>query len=84
MDEEKLKKLKLRIAYLRKIGKEGKAMNLEKKISDKKAKKEYKDERGPTGVGKIIKKIKKKVVETAETVKDKIPEITIKKKEKKQ
>ena len=29
MDEEKLKKLKLRIAYLRKIGKEGKAMNLE-------------------------------------------------------
>tara|TARA_R110002050_G_scaffold193543_1_gene328558 strand:- start:5603 stop:5857 length:255 start_codon:yes stop_codon:yes gene_type:complete len=84
MDEEKLKKLKLRIAYLRKIGKEGKAMNLEKKISDNKAKEEYKKERGPTGVGKIIKKIKKKVVETAETVKDKLPEITIKKKEKKQ
>jgi len=39
MDEEKIKRLKEKIAYLRKMGKEDKAMNLERRIKQSKIKK---------------------------------------------
>jgi len=46
------------------------------------AKAEYKEKRGKTGIGKIIKKVKDKVVDTAEKVKDELPEVTVKIKKK--
>ena len=41
MDEEKIKRLREKIAYLRKMGKEEKAMNLERRIEQAQIKKDY-------------------------------------------
>ena len=59
MDEEKLKKIKAKIAYFRKIGQNQKADQLENKIIKADAKKELREEVGPTKVGGAIQKIKK-------------------------
>lgn len=61
MDEEKLKKLQAKIAYFRKIGQNQRADQIENKITKKKAKEEYKEEKGPSKVGKIIKKVKSSI-----------------------
>jgi hypothetical protein len=64
MDEEKIKRLKEKIAQLRKLGKENKAMNLEKKIQKKAIKKDFKQNKTRTNTGQKIQDIKKKVKET--------------------
>ena len=56
MDEEKIKRLKEKIAYLRKMGKEDKAMNLERRIKQSKIKKDYRENRTPSKIGKILRK----------------------------
>lgn len=79
---DKIEKLRLKVEYYKKAGKLQQAYNLEKKIKQLLAKAEYKEKRGKTGVGKIIKKVKDKVVETAEKVNDELPKVTIKIKKK--
>ena len=69
MDEEKIKRLREKIAYLRKMGKEGRAMNLERKIEQAQIKKDYKENRTPSKVGKVLRKIKKSVTKLPELVK---------------
>ena len=64
MDEEKIKRLKERIAQLRKLGKENKAMNLEKKLKKKAIKKDFKQNKTRTKTGEKFQAIKKKVKET--------------------
>ena len=68
MDEEKIKRLREKIAYLRKMGKEGRAMNLERKIEQAAIKKDYKENRTPSKVGKVLRKIKKGVTKSAEKI----------------
>ena len=74
MDEEKLKKIRARIKYLRKIGKNQKADQLANKITKVNAKKEYKKERGKTGVGSFIKKVSSGVKNAAKTVANEVKE----------
>jgi len=74
MDEEKIKRLREKIAYLRKMGKEGKAMNLERKIEQAAIKKDYKANRTPSKVGKVLRKIKKGVTNAASAVKNEVKE----------
>ena len=79
---DKIEKLRLKVEYYKKAGKHQQAYNLEKKIKQLMAKAEYKEKRGKTGIGKIIKKVKDKVVDTDEKVKDELPEVTVKIKKK--
>ena len=74
MDEEKIKRLREKIAYLRKMGKEGKAMNLERKIEQAAIKKDYKANRTPSKVGKVLRKIKKGVTNAADAVVNEVKE----------
>ena len=74
MDEEKIKRLREKIAYLRKMGKEGKAMNLERKIKQAKIKQDYRENRTPSKVGKVLRKIKKGVSNAANTVVNEVKE----------
>ena len=74
MDEEKIKRLKEKIAYLRKMGNEEKAMNLERRIKQAAIKKEYKETRTPSKVGKVLRKIKKGVSNAANTVVNEVKE----------
>ena len=74
MDEEKIKRLREKIAYLRKMGKEGKAMNLERKIKQAKIKQDYMENRTPSKVGKVLRKIKKGVSNAANTVVNEVKE----------
>jgi hypothetical protein len=74
MDEEKIKRLREKIAYLRKMGKEGKAMNLERRIEQAAIKKEYKENRKPSKVGNVLRKIKKGVSNAANTVVNEVKE----------
>lgn len=74
MDEEKIKRLREKIAYLRKMGKEGKAMNLERKIEQAKIKKDYRENRTPSKVGKVLRKIKKGVTNAADAVVNEVKE----------
>jgi len=74
MDEEKIKRLKEKIAYLRKMGKEDKAMNLERRIKQSKIRKDYRENRTPSKIGKILRKAKKAVVNTANTVANEVKE----------
>lgn len=78
MDEEKIKRMREKIAYLREIGNENKAMNLERRIENAQAKKEFKENRTPSKVGKFIKKVKAKVVEKAKNVKENLPKVEVK------
>ena len=63
MDEEKIKRLKEKIAQLRKLGKENRAMNLERKLKNKAIKKDFKQNKTRTKTGEKIQSIKKKVKE---------------------
>lgn len=74
MDEEKIKRLREKIAYLRKMGKEGKAMNLERKIKEAKIKKDYRETRTPSKVGSVLRKIKKGVTNAADAVVNEVKE----------
>ena len=67
MDEEELKKAREKIAYLRAMGKEGRAMNLERKIEQKIIKKKYK---GPSGISRLLKKGKEVLSKTKDAVVD--------------
>ena len=67
MDEEELKKAREKIAYLRAMGKEGRAMNLERKIEQKAIKKKYK---GPSRISKLLKKGKEVLSKTKDAVVD--------------
>jgi hypothetical protein len=70
MDEEELKKAREKIAYLRAMGKEGRAMNLERKIEQKIIKKKYKENKGPSGISRILKKGKEVLSKTKDAVVD--------------
>jgi len=74
MDEEKIKRLREKIAYLRKMGKEGKAMNLERRIKQAAIKKDFKENRTPSKVGKVLRKIKKGVTNAADAVVNEVKE----------
>ena len=67
MDEEELKKAREKVAYLRAMGKEGRAMNLERKIEQKAIKKKYK---GPSRISKLLKKGKEVLSKTKDAVVD--------------
>ena len=67
MDEEELKAAREKIAYLREMGKEGRAMNLERKIEQKIIKKKYK---GPSRISKLLKKGKEVLSKTKDAVVD--------------
>ena len=70
MDEEELKKAREKIAYLRAMGKEGRAMNLERKIEQKAIKKKYKESKGPSRISKFLKKGKEVLSKTKDAVVD--------------
>ena len=70
MDEEELKALREKIAYLREMGKEGRAMNLERKIEQKIIKKKYKESKGPSGISRLLKKGKEVLSKTKDAVVD--------------
>lgn len=63
MDEEKIKRLREKIAKLRRLGKENRAMNLERKIKQKSIKEDFKQTKTRTETGEKIQEIKKKVKE---------------------
>ena len=90
MDEEELKALREKIAYLREMGKEGRAMNLERKIEQKIIKKKYKENKGPSGISRFLKKgkevlsnTKDAIVDAAEDVAEKVTPVIKKIKKKK-
>lgn len=70
MDEEELKALREKIAYLREMGKEGRAMNLERKIEQKIIKKKYKEKKGPSGFSRFLKKGKEVLSNTKDAIVD--------------
>ena len=70
MDEEELKKAREKIAYLRAMGKEGRAMNLERKIEQKIIKKKYKENKGPSGISRLLKKGKEVLSNTKDAIVD--------------
>ena len=74
MDEEKIKRLREKIAYLRKMGNEEKAMNLERRIKQSAIKKEFRKNRTPSKVGKVLRKIKKGVSNAADAVVNEVKE----------
>ena len=63
MDEEKIKRLKEKIAKLRKLGREERAMNLERKLKNKSIRKNHKQTKTRTNTGEKIQEIKKKIKE---------------------
>lgn len=63
MDEEKIKRLKEKIAKLRKLGREEKAMNLERRLKNRSIKKNHKQTKTRTKIGDKIQEIKKDVKE---------------------
>lgn len=70
MDEEELKALREKIAYLREMGKEGRAMNLERKIEQKIIKKKYKEKKGPSRISRFLKKGKEVLSNTKDAIVD--------------
>ena len=70
MDEEELKAAREKIAYLREMGKEGRAMNLERKIEQKIIKKKYKENKGPSGISRLLKKGKEVLSNTKDAIVD--------------
>jgi hypothetical protein len=70
MDEEELKAAREKIAYLREMGKEGRAMNLERKIEQKAIKKKYKESKGPSRISKFLKKGKEVLSNTKDAIVD--------------
>ena len=70
MDEEELKALREKIAYLREMGKEGRAMNLERKIEQKIIKKKYKENKGPSRISRFLKKGKEVLSNTKDAIVD--------------
>lgn len=72
MDEEKIKRLKEKIAQLRKLGKEGKAMNLERKLKNRAIKKDFNQNKTRTKIGEkinnTVQKVKKKINKNYEQV----------------
>ncbi len=72
---DKIEKLRLKAKLAEDSGKHQKAYNIRKKIKELQAKSEYKKAKGPSGLNKIIKKVKKKSKEVIEKVKQDIPKI---------
>ena len=70
MDEEELKAAREKIAYLREMGKEGRAMNLERKIEQKIIKKKYKEKKGPSRISRFLKKGKEVLSNTKDAIVD--------------
>ena len=70
MDEKELKALREKIAYLREMGKEGRAMNLERKIEQKIIKKKYKEKKGPSRISRFLKKGKEVLSNTKDAIVD--------------
>lgn len=59
MDEEKIKRLKEKIAKLRRLGREERAMNLERKLKNQSIRKNHKQTKTRTKTGNIVKAITK-------------------------
>ena len=77
---DKIEKLRLKAKLAEESGNHQKAYNIRKKIKGLIAKQKYDAAKGPSGLSKIIKKVKKKSKEVVNKVKEEIP--VIKKKEK--
>lgn len=78
---DKIEKLRLKAQLAEDSGDHQKAYNIRKKIKGLIAKAEYKKAKRPSGLSKIIKKVKSKGKDVVEKVKEEIP--VIKKKEEK-
>ena len=72
---DKIEKLRLKAQLAEDSGDHQKAYNIRKKIKGLIAKAEYKEKKGPSALGRIIKKVKKKSKEVVEKVKEDIPKI---------
>jgi len=68
---DKIEKLRLKAKLAEDSGNHQKAYNIRKKIKGLIAKAEYKEKKGPSALGKIIKKVKNKITD----VKNDIPKI---------
>lgn len=77
---DKIEKLRLKAQLAEDSGEHQKAYNIRKKIKGLIAKAKYKENKGPSGLSRLIKKVKKKGKKVVEKVKEEIP--VIKKQEK--